>query len=923
MGRPYRTYTDGDVIRADDWNEIQSVIKEEIRTHRHGGAAEGEEDPAKLGGLLRTASLRDGAVTAEKIAEDAVSGRALAKGAIQTRHFRPDAAIDERKVLFDPDEPPASAIATVTLAIPEQVREGGGELLWAIPVGTPITNDIGDIVFRTTEPVSLSAEEPTVEVAARCEEIGAVFNVPAGTLTRVGGALDPFLREHLTIAQQAPAAGGLDPAEGQPPQTARAPVAFAISSRAPRTFWFMPKGTRVLQRDPNADPDTAPLAFVTRQMVPVFPGSTWVRAEATVVGEGGNVAAGRLSEVVDAGLAELVTIDQPAAAEGGEADEAATVWLRVRLLRAAAEGGVEVPAGAAVRTSDGIEFRTTDAVTLTAGGVDYAIADPVEATQGAPLPGQPFELADDARPRLEKIFDPELVRHVSVERDLSFEPAPEDVGAIRIRIRVSERAPVSAWQVPAGMRVSTSAQSGEGASETVPMPIFDSQEPVTVLPRSGVVWADASAPGSDLDLPVGSLLQVDETPGDPDLAARLEVYQVRAASGGADGFSAAPVRFRVIEATPLPAGQSTWQVPTGTRVSDGAGNEFRTRETLVIGLGGMAMAPLRAELPGTYGNVATGTLDRVLPDSEVRVGNAVDDTVTPYVSVLQRRDAAGGGETFQRARVDVELSISARAPSTAWLIPRDTRIVRTAGQEPHFETIDALPVLPRTNWVWATPEDPNSEAAPPVGTLRRVPELAPAEAARFEISQPEDAESTEQGVRVRLFFRVIDGAVPDQSNTWTIPAGTVVTDDEELLRFVTSEALIVGLGGVGITLTEAGRTGAAANGVADLVALDNPEDFERLLVVAQGEPAEGGADGGSDGHHHKDEPGALPSHPLADGAVGADQVAEGAVTWPKLSPQLAARLQKVRDQLRAVEDALIEAGALEALMKQRHRSVEG
>lgn len=920
MSRPYRSVGDGDIIRADDWNDIQSIIKEEVRTHRHGGGAEGETDPARLGGLLTSRSLRDQAVTAEKVAEDAVSSRVLAPGSIQARHFRPDAAIDESKILFDPDEPAAYAMAKVALRAPDDVTSG---FLWAVPAGTPITNNVGDIVFRTTDPVTLSDDQRSVEVTVRCEQVGVAYNVPAGTLTRVGGALDPFLREHITIAQQAPAQGGLDPAEGQAPQTARAPVELRVSPSAPRTFWVIPKGTRVSQ---PAAGDGAPIAFMTRQSLSIFPGSGWVEAEAVNPGSNGNVAAGTLTRVADPALALQIAIDQPMAAAGGDTGQSARVRLRVRLLGDMPASPLVVAAGTSVNDGANIEFRTLAPLSLHAGGCEHALADPVAPDQGDPAPATPFDIDPETRPRMDKIFDPVLLRYVSARLDEDFEPGNDDPQAVRLVFSFSERAPHVAWQIPAGARVSVGAGSSPGSTEPdriTPLPVFETEEALTLLARAGWVWADAIVQGSEQDLPAGSLHIIDSSTAPPGLIAALEVDQPVDASGGATGNASVLLRFRVIEGAPSAPGQSTWEVPKGTQVSDGNGAVFVTRHSLVIGPGGAGRVNARAELPGEAGNLAAMTLNRVLPETAVRIGNVVDlDTVTPYLSVVQPDPAYGGGEPFKRARAWIELAVSQRAPRTAWLIPRDSRLLRAGGADPLFETIDALPVLPRTGWVWAMPEDPTTSTTIPAHVLSKAVNAPAAFASALEIAQSEAAEQTEAGTRVRVWFRVIDSANPQANNTWTIPAGTTVSNQEDSVRFVTTDVLVLGLGGVAITTAEANRVGLTGNGIADLSALANPEDFERALLVSQTEPAKDGADGGSDGHHHKQELDALPSHPLADNAVAAVQVADGAVSWPKLSEQLAGRLQAIRDQLEAVEDALIEANALEALMKQRHRSAE-
>ncbi|MEM9489884.1 MAG: baseplate J/gp47 family protein, partial [Myxococcota bacterium] len=538
------------------------------------------------------------------------------------------------------------------------------------------------------------------------------------------------------------------------------------------------------------------------------------------------------------------------------------------------------------------------------------------------------------RPRMEKIFDPSLIRFTSAEFDESFAADPAEPGAVRLRFSLSDRAPHAAWQLEQGARVSASeVPAGGGGAVATPTPDFLTEETVTLIARSGWVWADSVLSGSDQNVPIGSLSTIVSSDADPEIIGNLEVDQLVSATGGESGQAEVLLRFRMIEGAPPASGTGpgdpiVWEVPADTIVryiepQSGAEVDFKTRNSLIIGLGGGAVVKARAEVPGAAGNVPAGTLDQVLPESRVRLGNVVDSTVMPYVSVDQSMDAQGGGPPFDRAQVQLDVAISERAPRTAWLIPRDTRLVRESDPDLLFETIDPLPVLPRSGWVWAEPTGADPVETVAESVLTTAVNLDPELSERVEITQPEAAQDSGGTARVRVWFRLIDRAEPAVgSDSWTIPAGTEITDDGDNIVFATVADLALSYGGVAIAVTEANRTGMVGNNVADIAALANPEDFESQLIVTQKEPARGGADGGSDGHHHGDEPGALPSHPLADGAVGAEQIAEGAVTWSKLSDELAGRFLTVRDSLKSVEDALIEAGALEALMTQRHRTVE-
>lgn len=910
MGNPYRRFENGELIRSEDWNQIQTIIKQEIRAHRHGGGAEGEADPARLGARLRSEALLDGAVTSEKIAENAVSARVLAPGSVGVAQFRPDAAIDESKVAYDPDEPVAHATAKVTLRMPAEFA-AAPDITWAVPRGTPVTNDAGDLVFRTSEPVALDAQKTLVEVTARAEYLGAQGNVPAGTLTRLGGALDPFLRDHLRIAQLAPSQGGAAATDDLPPQVARAEAELRAEDTTPHTFWVVPRGTRVWHQPEDG---SVPIAAVTRQSLSVFPRSAWALVECASPGAGGNVPAGAIRSLRDAALAARVAVDQPEAASGGGTGTNARVRVRLRLFGPLAGATLDLPAGTEVQTAQGLVFRTLSLTRLDSGGADHVLADLEDPAR--PLPGGPLVVDPAARLRLDKIHDAALARYLSAERDDAFSAPATDPTAIRLRFAFSVRAPHAAWGIPAGTRVTVSrtSQSDSVDDPARPVPVFETQDALTILPRSGWVRADALTTGSDYNLPAGSLHTVVSVPANPGLAAFIEVHQPRDAAGGELGFAEALVRFHVVEAATLPQGLAYWEIPTGTVISDGQGKTFATRSALLIDRGGAGIVAVRSLDPGEAGNVRAGSLDRVHPDTTARIGNVVDRTLVPYLGALQPEAAAGGSDAFQRATTEVVLSVSERAPRTAWLVPRDTRVASAGDASVVFETIDPTGILPRTGWTWAAPAPGEAPVERlPAGVLDRLVDGSAALAGLVEVYQPEEGKNGQ----ARVWFRVTPHAAPADGAGWRIPEGTVVGGAGGV-RFATLTDVVIGDGGAGTAILEADRPGPERNGITDLQVLANPEDFEKHVLVTQPEPAKGGADGGSEGHHHKNEPGALSSSPLAQQSVGPEQLAPNAVTWSKLNPALAQRLQSLREQLKAVEDAMVEAGALQALMKQRH-----
>ena len=549
MSRPYRTFEDDEIIHAEDWNQVQTLIKEEIRTHQHGGGVEGETDPAMLGGKLRTRSLEDGAVSTEKIAPDSVSSRVVARAAVRASHFRADAAIDEHKFAFDPDESVANATTRVELSVPADIA-GGDAFLWPIPPGTPITDDVGELVFRTTEPVVVSDEQTSVEVSVRSDLTGSEHNIPAGTLTRVGGALDPFLRRHVAVMQQSPASGGVDAGDGQPPRAAQAAISFRIAAPAPPTYWLVPKGTRVSHQPAGEEA----IVYATQQSLHVFPRSRWVEVEALATGAASNVAAGALTTIADVALATRVAVDQPDPATGGATGQRARCKIRLRLLGELPEAGLVIAAGTVVSDGAAIEFQTLTEIILDAGGEDFITAEPVDPQGQQMLPPGPVEVATDARPRLEKIFDPVLRRYLSAEVDGEFTPPVDTPELVRIVFSFSSRAPHSAWLLPTDSRATVSGQEpGAGEDEARPTPIFAIDDDLVIVPRSGWVVAQATEPGSGLLLPAGTLHAIEDFSGGPDLLAALEVDQPR----NGDENAQALLRFRVVEGT-MPGGVDEW-----------------------------------------------------------------------------------------------------------------------------------------------------------------------------------------------------------------------------------------------------------------------------------------------------------------------------------------------------------------------------
>lgn len=122
----YTEVAPGDLIRAEDWNEMQRQTRNSIRGHRHiGQSADGAADDnaaqiaaeeiadgavtgAKIAnGAVTGTKVADGAVTTDKIADGAIAGAKLAAGAVGAAQLQ-DAAVTNAKLQ-------ANAVATANI----------------------------------------------------------------------------------------------------------------------------------------------------------------------------------------------------------------------------------------------------------------------------------------------------------------------------------------------------------------------------------------------------------------------------------------------------------------------------------------------------------------------------------------------------------------------------------------------------------------------------------------------------------------------------------------------------------------------------------------------------------------------------------------------------------------------------------------
>ncbi len=98
---PYQKKNPGDVLKLQEWLEIQQRIKEELRDHRHRGQdGTGDVSMEHIGPLLGSTAFEPGAVTAGKLAKKSIGELALAPGAIKGKHIHQDSRLPESLIFF-------------------------------------------------------------------------------------------------------------------------------------------------------------------------------------------------------------------------------------------------------------------------------------------------------------------------------------------------------------------------------------------------------------------------------------------------------------------------------------------------------------------------------------------------------------------------------------------------------------------------------------------------------------------------------------------------------------------------------------------------------------------------------------------------------------------------------------------------------
>jgi hypothetical protein len=93
----FREARRGQVLRSDDWNSVQRELRQGIRGHRHTRLANAPPNDASavdLGVQITTNEIADGAVTAAKLAPDALDNLSLTRATERTSFSPPTGTVD-------------------------------------------------------------------------------------------------------------------------------------------------------------------------------------------------------------------------------------------------------------------------------------------------------------------------------------------------------------------------------------------------------------------------------------------------------------------------------------------------------------------------------------------------------------------------------------------------------------------------------------------------------------------------------------------------------------------------------------------------------------------------------------------------------------------------------------------------------------
>jgi hypothetical protein len=99
---PYIARQRGDLIQAEDWNDMQIRSREEIQSHDHTGGEQGAQISSRgiAAGSVTSSHIAAAEINTEHLQNNAVTAAKIATAALTNAHVAPEAAIAESKITF-------------------------------------------------------------------------------------------------------------------------------------------------------------------------------------------------------------------------------------------------------------------------------------------------------------------------------------------------------------------------------------------------------------------------------------------------------------------------------------------------------------------------------------------------------------------------------------------------------------------------------------------------------------------------------------------------------------------------------------------------------------------------------------------------------------------------------------------------------
>ena len=156
--QPYIERKDGDLLKAEEWNEIQKRARQDITSHSHTGELDGTPVPSEglAEGAVTTDRIAAGAVSGEKLADETVSEGKLQPAAVTRTRLSDDlqAAIDGAETAIE-NHNRLLHTPGVAEGLTVSISEDGTQV--SIQPGTAVKRDGSEIVLSSQNSLDLSS----------------------------------------------------------------------------------------------------------------------------------------------------------------------------------------------------------------------------------------------------------------------------------------------------------------------------------------------------------------------------------------------------------------------------------------------------------------------------------------------------------------------------------------------------------------------------------------------------------------------------------------------------------------------------------------------------------------------------------------------------------------------------------------------